>query len=151
MLFPELPFPKIWSSSPNSLTSFTIFFLLLIASAMCNIRHSKMSFLIYLLSLSEHKQYNYNQQHYMNTVIFTFILHFYTNFPSAHLMPTMERVQHCALPLVFIMWSSHFPCLIILQPTYDLMNEHTVILSTISLLSDFQMDSKRLSLPLFEC
>lgn len=145
-----MPFPNSWCSSPDPLTRFTFSFLLFSTSAICNIRHCKTSFLIYFLSLNEHKQFSYNQQHYMNTIILTFILHSYTNFPSAHLMPSVERVQHCVLPLVFIMWSSHFPCLIILQPTYDLSNEHTVTLSTISLLSDIQMDSKRLSLPLFE-
>lgn len=150
LLFHKVPFPRSWSSSPDSLARFTFSFSLFSTSAICNMRHCKTSFLIYFLSLNEHKQFNYNQQHYMNTIILSFILHLYTNFPSAHLMTTMERVQHCVLPLVFIMWSSRFPCLIILQPTYDLINEHTVILSTISLLSDIQMDSKRLFLPLFE-
>lgn len=75
------------------------FFLLFSTSAICNMRHCKSSFLIYFLSLNEHEQFNYNQQHYMNTIIFTLSLNFYTNFPSAHLMPTMERVQHCVLPL----------------------------------------------------
>lgn len=97
--FHEVPFPKSWSSSPDSPTRFTFSFVLFSTSAICNMRHCKSSFLIYFLSLNEHKQFNYNQQHYMNTIIFTLILHFYISFPSAHLMPTMERVQHCVLPL----------------------------------------------------
>lgn len=86
LLFHKVPFPNSWCSSPDSHTRFTFSFLLFSTSTICNMRHCKTSFLIYFLSLNEHKQFNYNQQHYMNKY----------NYPHFH-SPLLYKLPICTL------------------------------------------------------